>query len=362
MKRLFFLQTMVSLLWVCAAFAQTPGQFYITSYERKEPFYFCGSDPILGGQNIHYGVLNFNYKGRGYADSLRYEGDSSIFRHSMWEQRDSVDFGEASISSTYYVPKKIGSDTLRIVLYYGPYKSVGTIICHAKPSPPIGFYGVTTVLNDVGGGNYIGGSDEVLTIDTLHDDFAYGPYSVSDTPQRAGFTTAIYAYVCGDVTIDSIYTVGNFSELEIQNIPALPVTLHSGDSLVMPYIFTPKVPGTHPHYLVLHTTTGEYLVWSFEYTVLPTNSVGYVRGETHGVRLFPNPGNGDAKIIFDEPRDIQSVQVFSASGNLVKTFSFESLNFKTQSVSISISDIPSGVYHIRVSTGKLSYLIQYVKL
>lgn len=341
--------------------AQIPGQFIITSYERAEPFYFCGDKPMLGGQNVHFGIANLRYKDHKILDSLRFYGDTTIFLVSEYEPRDSVNPGEAYLSGVYYIPRKIGSDTLRIVGYYGPYKSTGTIICHAKPAPPLAFYGVMVVVDDVGGGFQIGGSDEVLTVDTLHDVFAYGPYEISDTPRRTGYVDAVYLYSCGTVTIDSIYTVGDFSELDIKEIPTVPYTMHSGDSVKMPYTFTPKVPGKHPHYLVLHTTTGEYLVWSFEYRVLEQMSVSREVLSNVALQIHPNPARGQVTVTLPEGDEARSVFVFDAAGTPVQSVTFAQADHLQGQIILDVSGIASGAYTVLATTDNRLISGKFVK-
>ncbi len=355
MRKYLYFFIVLSILDVSAVLAQSFGQFYITSYERKEPFYFCEGTAMLGGQNIWYGIANLNYKNYNRLDSLRFIGDTTVFQVSKWKQRDSVDIGEATMSNVYYVPKKVGIDTIKIIGYYGAFYSIGTIICHAKPSPPIGFYGVSIVLNDVGGGFQLGGSDEVLTKDTLHDEFFRSPYAINGTSQSQGLNKSMYVYACGSVTIDSIYTVGDFSEIDIQNIPSLPHSMSSGDSIVMPYTFTPKVPGETDHYLVLHTTSGQYLVWSFEYEVLPQNGVSQVQREAGSIHIYPNPSSEKIHVKMEGIEFTSALlEIYDQSGIAVVRQPINS------DITLDVSKVASGAYTLVIKAGERTETKRFV--
>ena len=275
-------------------FAQSAGQLVISGYDKTQPFYLCNGVGQTTGQNIIFAILNTNQGVDIIIDSFEYRCDHTVFDVSGIDTMKDFDAGGVSTLVAYYTPKKEESDTLFITAFYDGFSSSGRIICHAVDAPPISFYGVEIVPQDLGFGIKLGVSDEVLTVDTLHDKFMN--LTVSDTPivlRHYNYNTQIVVRACGERTIDQIYRVGDSSEVLISGIPQLPYTMHSGGALVMPFELTPKIPGNTPHYFVLHTTDDDYLVWSFEYHVLGDNSVHSFNSpaESLDAVIYPNPIN-----------------------------------------------------------------------
>ncbi len=62
--------------------------------------------------------------------------------------------------------------------------------------------------------------------------------------------------------------------------------------------------------------------------------------------LFPNPSNGLVQLSSDALYDVQTVRVYSHTGQLVKTIAFNEM----QTSMLDLQDLPSGVYHIEVQS------------
>lgn len=62
--------------------------------------------------------------------------------------------------------------------------------------------------------------------------------------------------------------------------------------------------------------------------------------------LFPNPTNGLVQLSSDALYDVQTVRVYSHTGQLVKTIAFNEM----QTSMLDLQDLPSGLYHIEVQS------------
>ena len=71
--------------------------------------------------------------------------------------------------------------------------------------------------------------------------------------------------------------------------------------------------------------------------------------------VYPNPTNGVFQISGIDARDVSTIQVLDMVGSVVQTFSGNEATF-------NVADLPSGTYFIRVTTGKVSYVEQFIKL
>ncbi|MBS1903060.1 MAG: hypothetical protein JSS75_05090 [Bacteroidetes bacterium] len=188
-------------------------------------------------------------------------------------------------------------DTLRIVGYYGAYARTAIVLCHAIVRPEIGLYGWTSTTIDFGCGSSIYDLNQQIRTDTLHDEMNGGfPIAIATTPQHHGVNENVEVRSCGGETIDSIYTVGDFSEFEFTELSKAPITIADGDSLVIRYLFTPHVVGKLPHSLIFHTIDGKYLVWSLECKVYGTDAVEAIgRAVADDLSLIPNPPTGPCR-------------------------------------------------------------------
>ncbi len=355
MKHLYLLL----LLILCqTAFAQKSGQLYISGYDKSTPFYFCNNIAQMGGQNIIFAFVNTDQQSELVIDSFHYDCDRTIFQLSGIDTMTHFDVGLVSTQNIYYVPKKEGSDTVTITGYYGSYSSSATIICHAVEAPPIAFYGIETVKQNLGLGYVLGVSDEVLTTDTLHCYFP-GPIYPSDTAvnlRNYTYNTQIEIRACGEKIIDRIYRVGDSSEITVLGIPPTPYTMPSGSALIMHYSFIPHIAGRTPHYLVVHTTSDDYLVWSFEYKVQGGSNVREYNAPSTLLDggIYPNPVStpkATLEIISGESLSA-NLRMIDLSANQEIRIGNYMLEKGTTAISIPTEHLLNGLYLILIETDK----------
>lgn len=340
---------LITGLCYTTAFAQDPFQLFITSYEKKQAFNLCKGKQAMVELPVNYAYYNLSKPYKPLTvDSVKWLCDTNDFE-ILEDGTKPFEVGLVTSTLVGYWPKSVGTDTLKIVAYYGPYSSTGTIICHAVESPPIAFYGGSIVWENVAGDFRIGSSSEVLTADTLHDMFSGPKFYVSDTAMNPHSynNNTITIKACGTRTIDSIYTVGDFSDIELQNIPTLPYTMNSGDTLEMKYVFTPRTVGKTPHYLVVHTTDGDNIVWSFEYEVIAKQGVEDGEVANKSAIIFPNPASGQCTIRLPDPSSTNFLlEIFDESGKCIirRTISAD--------VMLDVSNVPSGIYMVSIRSSK----------
>ena len=356
MKKLTLL-TILLLGLAAESSAQDPFQLFITSYEKKQAFNLCKGKQAMVELPVNYAYYNLSKPYKPLTvESVKWLCDTNDFE-ILEDGTKPFEVGLVTSTLVGYWPKSVGTDTLKIVAYYGPYSSTGTIICHAVESPPIAFYGGSIVWENVAGDFRIGSSSEVLTADTLHDMFSGPKFYVSDTAMNPHSynNNTITIKACGTRTIDSIYTVGDFSDIELQNIPALPYTMNSGDTLEMKYVFTPRTVGKTPHYLVVHTTDGDNIVWSFEYEVIAKQGVNDEGVATGNVSIYPNPATEKINVTFSEMlTEMAVLEIFDESGRLIVRHSI------TNNVQLDVSNVASGAYTLVIRTSKKTETKRFV--
>ena len=78
------------------------------------------------------------------------------------------------------------------------------------------------------------------------------------------------------------------------------------------------------------------------------------------VTVFPNPASEVINIEFDTPVDVEiSLFLLDTQGKLVKT---EKIEAATTNKQINMQDLPSGIYYLRLTKGKLVNVYKVVKL
>jgi hypothetical protein len=309
---------------------------------------------MVSGQNVRFAVINLNKQSPVILDSIQFIFAPGKFYIGSLDQLKNIPIGLILTTGVYYTPTEVSIDTLTIIAHYGSYTSAGVIICRAITAPPIALYGTETVIEDIGFGNEVGVTDEVLRTDTLHN--VYTPdFMQSDTPiyiRRHAIDTAITIKSCGVRTIDRMFWVGDSTEIVIRDIPDLPYTMNSGDVLQMPFSITPKIIGTYPHYFIIHTTDDDYLVWSFEYRVHGGNAVKSFLENISGIELHiaANPVSGNT--IEFQLQSIRTAQIhlslISTDGRIVGRLHDQTLPQGSTLLSMNINDLPNGMYLLAV--------------
>jgi hypothetical protein len=128
-----------------------------------------------------------------------------------------------------------------------------------------------------------------------------------------------------------------------------------------------------------YTATGITLSWTLGETIIP--SYGPINGLilTHGfqsvlrtviveenldtpvkVAVFPNPASDYLNISFAEPLDAEvNLMLIDAQGKLFKSQVIEAAASEIQ---LNFQDLPSGIYLLKLTKGKLSNVYKVVKL
>ena len=352
MKKYFVL---LALMLPSTALCQFPGQVLVSSYnDTVDIVRFCDGTR-QNSISVGFGAVNL----LSTTDpSLTIDSITFIFRAAAFDTSGLSSGAPFELSGAFggfgpnYSPQKPGDDTMIVRFYYGPYHSDGTLIYHSKDSPLLGLLGIENTNINLVGGYEIGNDQQELVTDTIHDVMNGLWYPVSSTPQSTGFNTVITLKACGDVVVDSINQVGEFSEFNFYKLPTLPLQMHQGDSLIVPYIFIPHIPdrsGRAKHYLVFHATNGTYLTWSFEYKVIDTtSSVSSIRIPTSTLLSeYPNPNRGDFAnfIISDHLSGNSSFTIVNALGKELSRVELHPSEVSSgTTIRISTADFPNGIY------------------
>jgi hypothetical protein len=127
-----------------------------------------------------------------------------------------------------------------------------------------------------------------------------------------------------------------------------------------------------------NTASGISISWTLGETIIPTYSSGGLI-LTHGfqqqliittieenletmvtVTVYPNPASDIVNIKFEEALDEEvNLTLINTQGKLVKTVVIEATTIEKQ---INLQDLPSGMYYIKLTKGKLSNVYKVVKL
>lgn len=351
MKRLLLI--FILLFGINESYAQL-GDLLITSYtDTNEYVAICGSNR-LNNLSLSFGLINLDFQNRKslIIDSLTYSCDTTKFSGLFFPKR--FDIGAQGIwTGINYHSNLSGFDTLYITAYYDfPKESHAIIVCKAEELPGIALLGYAKSIILFPGGFALKPLNLITRQDTLHDEFDKLFYP-SVTPVTTGLNKAVKIVSCSEEIIDSILYSGDFSEFEFLNLPATPYQIKSKDTLTIFYNFIPNHIGTYPHFLIFHTISGKYLVWSFEYTVYPTQSVSYDLDKNEQLKLFPNPANSSSVLQWNNLKYIpQSVSIYNSLGLLVKSFQCH-VSFLDNSIGgsaeLNLSDLPIGQYNVVLS-------------
>ena len=127
-----------------------------------------------------------------------------------------------------------------------------------------------------------------------------------------------------------------------------------------------------------YIASGITLSWTLGETIIPCYTAGGLI-LTHGfqsvlrtviveenidtpvkVTVFPNPASDYLNISFTEPLDAEvNLMLFDVQGKLFKTKVIEAA---TTEIQLNFQDLPSGLYMLKLTKGKLSNVYKVVKL
>jgi hypothetical protein len=346
MKRLSIF--LILLFATITSKAQQAGQLYVSSFNDTVDIGYVCNGVTQNVVSISFGIVNLNQSVPLTIDSITYSGNPTSFQDLESDLFTSFTFTLTDVSycsGPIFVPTRPGDDTLHITGYYnGKFTATANLVYHTRNSPDLAMFGYTPKVVDLGGGYGVGGIHEAEESDTLHDQMDFGTYVASSTPQSTGESNnQVELRSCGGATIDSIYESGNFSEFVFDPFPQLPYALPDDDSLVLRYLFTPQVidtTGLDHHYLIFHSTAGQYLTWSFEYKVYPASSVSEVTNTGDEIKVFPNPATDEVQILGGQSG---TIHLFDLMGR-------ERMNANNDGTgtTLDVSRLESGIYFLRI--------------
>ena len=328
--------------------AQQAGQLIITSYDDTgEIGYVCNGQPE-NSIPVRYGLINLNQSVPLAIDSIVPQGDSTQFPYQQVIVIPDYSLGYVGFGGdAAFAPTHAGDDTMHETVYYnGQFTATASIIFHARNTPNLAMYGYEyTWALLVDGEGFASYTQEAET-DTMFDSIQAAIYTVGMAPVLDGGNgpgaQPVLLRTCGGATIDSIYEVGDFSEITFDSFPPLPYVMTGGDSLLLNYEFTPRTvdtTGIGKHDLVFHSTDGQYLVWSFTYWVNPASSVREAVNSSDAIKVFPNPASGELQILSGQAG---TIHLFDLMGR-------ERMNAPDDGTgaTLDVSRLESGIYFLR---------------
>jgi hypothetical protein len=97
----------------------------------------------------------------------------------------------------------------------------------------------------------------------------------------------------------------------------------------------------------------------FQYKLIPTTVEENIETPVK-VTVYPNPASENIKISFEEPVDGEiTLLMISSEGKPVKTDVIEA---QTVEKMLNLQDLPSGIYYLKLTKGKLVNVYKVVKL
>jgi hypothetical protein len=79
-------------------------------------------------------------------------------------------------------------------------------------------------------------------------------------------------------------------------------------------------------------------------------------GEMLDVQMFPNPTSGYVNISINAPEQVFEIQVFDAMGRLVNSVKNQTAD---RNIVLNLTDLPSGVYMVRI-TGEAGFIVKQI--
>jgi hypothetical protein len=101
------------------------------------------------------------------------------------------------------------------------------------------------------------------------------------------------------------------------------------------------------------------LTHGFQYQIIITDVEENIETPIK-VTVFPNPASENINISFEEPNDGEiTLLMINSQGKLVKTDVIETMAVEKM---LNLQDLPSGIYYLKLTKGKLVNVYKVVKL
>jgi hypothetical protein len=154
-----------------------------------------------------------------------------------------------------------------------------------------------------------------------------------------------------DATITGITIVGS-DKFALKNLPTFPITLPSGKCQTIGVSFNADQIGTYTAGLQVVSGKGSYTIpLSIEILSSVDDS------EISGLSIMPNPTHSMISINGIMSAGIESISLFSLMGQ--KVF-IQKGPFANEKFDYSLSDVPTGVYMLRLQTWDGKHLMRQV--
>jgi hypothetical protein len=334
MKNLFY----IVICLVAGTQVAHAQQLTIQSFSFPASVYFCNGISLQPeGIGFDFGIYNNTL----LPDTLIILDSCEVFgtRNAFTTYLPSFDtIPNLESEGEIYTPPSPGYDTFRIVAFYKGTSTEGEITFVAEDIGITSLEGLSLTKSEVGNGNAVDEPDMILASDTLHDQFLF-PLVAGGPPANEN-NKAVQITSCGGDEIDTVREVGDFSEINFEMTPTAPFEVLADSSISFPYTVIPQHVGTFPHFLVFHTVSGHYLVWSFEYSVYPASGVEQTTPAASGLTVFPNPASGELQILGDE---IGTIHLFDLLGRERMV-----ANDDGSGATLDVSHLEPGTYFLRL--------------
>ena len=125
-------------------------------------------------------------------------------------------------------------------------------------------------------------------------------------------------------------------------------------------VITYSKAGIYPVRLVAKNEGGENTAVKEDYiTVTAKTAIGQLQVTDYEIQVYPNPATGELRIMNNEQLTINNVEIFDVLGRLVFTSPNPSEGgelatspLERAGVRLNVSDLPAGVYFVRITTEK----------
>lgn len=363
-------------------------QLEVPSYERRQPFYFCGGVPQGDRLSVPFDLINRGTRAI-VIDSAIAVGDTADFYANhlvgsddrylnplMWKHINgrTIEGLGASFNTFFFTPKSPGTKQLTITVYYHdpfgvPLTAHATVRFHTVDAP-IGLGFLYTMADTVytGDTNTVSAVtyDRTVVADTLtvRDTVVLGDtvFAAITGEKRIDLTS------CGGVTITSITVEQEATDdIFVLRQPVTPLAIASGDSSLVDFLYVPLSTETAGRavYVTFITAEGHRAVLRLIVVAYPKSAVesdpltpgdGVIRDERgtitilrQGLESAPNPFNERTTLRMTAVRAGHArLSIVNTLGQEVATLLDDRVEIGTREIQFDAARLPAGFYFARL--------------
>lgn len=372
---------LLCLLLLCIAanalHAQNFNLLQVPSYQREQPFLFCGALAQAEPLTVPFDLINPT----GFdivIDSVIATGDTADFYANgipgsgeyylnpvMWKYVSgrTIPPYTTVFNSFYFAPKSPGTKQLDLIVYFHEsdiYDTARATFTFTTADAPagLGFLALKTdTVSYAPPGNYrVVTYDRTVTQDTL---FISDTLDLYDTLRaKTSGEERIDLYSCNGSTVVEIQTTNTSPNPFEVFMPATPFTIASGESMLVDFKYTSQTVPQGVQTMTIRFITADEQALMLYLTVYPrfTGSVDGPdeRGSLAGARMrsMPNPFTGSTTIRLgmDHPGDVQLV-VMNALGEQVALLHDGRVEAGEHELRFDAAGLPAGIYFARLESG-----------